>query len=114
VVASYTARRMSTDFPPPRPAVFKARADGRGGLIRVTLVGGEHDGRELYIDELDLPAEMWTTPAGKRFEWWGPDVRRDMERAPVASDPAAPPAHYVLRIPEDSREPLFVCDDQVR
>ena len=103
---------MSTETPPPRPAEFKTRADGRGGLVKVTLVGGAHDGRELYIDELDLPAEIWTTPADMRFEWWGPDVRADMERTSVGSDAVAPPVHYALRIAKDTREPLFVADDQ--
>lgn len=103
---------MSTDSPSPRPPAFKRRADGRGGLVRVTLVGEPHDGRELYIDELDLPAEIWTTPAGMRFEWWGRDIRADMERTAVGSDAATPPVHYTLRIPEDSHEPRFVSDDQ--
>lgn len=104
---------MSTEPPPPRPSEFKTRADGRGGLVKVTIVGEPHDGRVLYIDELDLPAEIWTTPAGLRFEWWGPGVKADMERTPVGSDSAAPPIHYALRIPQDTQEPLFVSDDQV-
>jgi hypothetical protein len=104
---------MSTE-PPPRPPDFKTRADGRGGLVRVRMVGEPHDGRELYIDELDLPAEIWTTPAGMRFEWWGPDIKAEMERTSVGSDPAAPAVHYALRIPPDTHEPLFVSDDQVR
>lgn len=104
---------MNTDSPQPRPATFKTRADGRGGLVRVTLVEGPHADHELYIDELDLPAEIWTTPEDRRFEWWGPDVRADMERTTVGSDPAAPPAHYVLRVSEDTGEPRFVSDDQL-
>src|SRR4029453_3937278 len=58
---------MSPESPPPRPATFKTHADGRGGLVRVTLVGGPHAGYELYIDELDLPGEIWTSPAGGRL-----------------------------------------------
>ena len=107
------ARQMSTE-PSPRPPEFKTRTDGRGGLVRVMLVGEPHDARELYIDELDLPAEIWTTPAGMRFEWWGPGAKADMERTAVGSDAAAPPIHYALRIPPDTQEPLFVSDDQVR
>ena len=108
------AGTMSTEPPPPRPSEFKTRADGRGGLVKVTIVGEPHDGRVLYIDELDLPAEIWTTPAGLRFEWWGPGVKADMDRTPVGSDSAAPPIHYALRIPQDTQEPLFVSDDQGR
>src|SRR4051812_16942190 len=84
-------RDMSTESPSPRPPAFKTRADGRGGLVRVTLVGEPHDGRELYIDELELPAEIWTTPGEMRFEWWGRDIKADMERTAVGSDAAAPP-----------------------
>ena len=104
---------MSQQSPQPRPATFKTRADGRGGLVRVTLVGGPHAGYELYIDELDLPEEIWTTPAGRRFEWWGPGVRADMERTMVGSDRTSPPAHYALRILKDTAEPQFVADDPV-
>ena len=104
---------MDPESPQPRPATFKTRADGRGGLVRVTLVGGPHAGHELYIDELDLPDEIWTTPAGRRFEWWGPGVRTDVAQMTVGSDPAAPLAHYALRIPEDTAEPQLVADDPV-
>ena len=105
---------MSTDDLLPRPAEFKTRADGRGGLIKVTLVGEPHDGRVLYIDELDLPAEIWTTPAGMGFEWWPPGVKDLMDGTAVGSDPTAPPVHYALRIPEDTDEPLYVSDIEAR
>ena len=98
----------------PRPAEFKTRTDGRGGLIRVTLVGEPHDGRELYIDELDLPPEIWTTPAGSGFEWWPPSAHSAMQRTTVGSDPDTPPVHYVLRVPEDTRKPLYVSDAEAR
>ena len=74
----------------PRPAEFKTRVDGRGGLIRVTLVGEPHDGHELYIDELDLPAELWTSGAGRPFEWWPPAVQPTMAATATGQDPAGP------------------------
>jgi hypothetical protein len=98
----------------PRPAEFKTQTDGRGGLIRVTLVGEPHDGRELYIDELDLPPEIWTTPAGHAFEWWPPSAHPAMQQTAVGSDSDTPPTHYVLRVPEDTLEPLYVSDTEAR
>ena len=111
LVVSYTSRRMSTESSP-RPPEFKTQADGRGGLVRVTLIGGPHGGHELYIDELDLPDEIWTTPGGMRFEWWGPGVRAEMATTSVGSDTAAPPVHHALRIPKDTRKPQFVADER--
>lgn len=105
---------MATDPILPRPAEFKTRADGRGGLIKVTLAGEPHDGRALYIDELDLPPEIWTTPASLPFEWWPPAVKDVMARTAVGSDPTAPTVHYVLRIPEETGEPLYVSDTKAR
>ena len=105
---------MSADDLRPRPAEFKTRADGRGGLIKVTLAGEPHDGRALYIDELDLPPEIWTTPAGVAFQWWPPGVKDVMDRTAVGSNPTAPPVHYTLRIPEDTGEPLYVSDTKAR
>jgi hypothetical protein len=105
---------MTEDTSLPRPAEFKTRVDGRGGLIKVTLVGDPHDGRALYMDELDLPAEIWTTPEGMAFEWWGPAVKELMDRTAVGSNPTNPPVHYTLRIPEDTGEPLFVSDTKAR
>jgi hypothetical protein len=106
-------RRMDEPFVP-RPAEFKTSADGRGGLIKVTLVGEPHDGHELYIDELDLPPEIWTTPAGRPFEWWPPDVAEVMAGTAVGSDPAAPPVRYILRIPDDTREPVYLSATKAR
>jgi hypothetical protein len=105
---------MTFDPSLPRPAEFKTKADGRGGLIKVTLVGDPHDGRVLYIDELDLPPEIWTTPEGMSFEWWPPGVKDVMDRTAVGLNPTAPPVHYTLRIPEDTREPLYVSDTEAR
>ena len=104
----------SEPTPPPKPAEFKTKADGRGGLVRVTLVGEPHDGRELYIDELDLPPEIYTTSRPETFEWWSATVNDVMSQTALASDPATPPVRYVLRIPDDTREPLFVSDAEAR
>jgi hypothetical protein len=103
-----------TGDPAPRPAEFKTQVDGRGGLVRVVLVGEPHDGRELYIDEQDLPAEIYTTADPSAFEWWPASLKDAMARTPMAGDPAAPPVRYVLRIPDDTREPLFVSDTEAR
>jgi hypothetical protein len=98
----------------PRPADFKTTVDGTGGLILVTLVGDPHDGRELYIDELDLPPEIWTTGAGRPFEWWPPQVQAAMAATPTGSDAEAPPVRYVLRVPDDTGAPLYVADSEAR
>jgi hypothetical protein len=98
----------------PRPAEFKTTVDGRGGLVLVTLVGTPHDGRELYIDERELEPEIWTTGDGRPFEWWPPGVHEVMAGTPMGSDPAAPPVRYVLRIPDDTRAPLYVSDSEAR
>jgi hypothetical protein len=102
-----------TPAPWPRPAEFKTRVDGRGGLIRVTLVGEPHDGRELFIDERELPDQIWTSADPARFEWWPERVKDAMATTAVGGDPAAPPVHYVLRIPSTG-EPLFVSDAEAR
>jgi hypothetical protein len=115
-VAAGTLGPMSRDVrdPGPRPAEFKMQLDGRGGLVRVTLVGEPHDGRELFIDELDLPAEIYTSPRPDAFEWWPSGLRGVMDGTPVARDPAGPPVRYVLRVPDDTREPLLVADAEAR
>lgn len=100
--------------PPPRPAEFKTRVDGRGGLVRVRLVGEPHDGRELYIDEQDLPPEIYTTPQLDAFEWWPVRLKGVMDQTALAGDPEAPPVRYVLRIPDDTREPVFIADADAR
>ena len=105
---------MSTDQPVPKPAEFKTQVDGRGGLVRVRLVGDPHDGHELYIDEKDLPEEIWTTSGDAPFEWWPAKVHETMAALPIANDPAAPPVRYVLRIPDDTKEPLLVSDTEAR
>jgi hypothetical protein len=107
-------RHMTTDPTLPRPAEFKTRADGRGGLIKVTLAGEPHDGRALYIDELVLPPEIWTTPGGMPFEWWSPAVKHVMDRTPLGSSTTNPPVHYTLRIPEDTGEPIYISDTKAR
>lgn len=101
-------------IPLPRPAEFKTRVDGRGGLVRITLVGEPHDGRELFIDEKDLPGEIYTSARADAFEWWPARLKDAMDRTAVGGDPDAPPVRYVLRIPDDTREPLFVSDAEAR
>jgi len=106
---------MTEDTPPwPRPAEYKTRVDGRGGLIRVVLVGEPHDGRELFMDELDLPVEIYTSPRSDAFEWWPAAVKDEMSRTAVGGDPSAPPVRYILRVPDDTGEPLFVSDTKAR
>jgi len=106
---------MSTETPPePRPAAFKTQVDGRGGLIRVKLVGEPHDGHELFIDELELPPEIWTSPRSDAFEWWPAGLKDVMEHTSVGGDQEAPPVRYILRIPDDTREPLLVSDTEAR
>ena len=89
----------------PRPAESKTRVDGRGGLIRVTLVGEPHGGHDLYIDEHDLPAEL-DVRRRRPFEWWPPTVQPTMAATTTGQDPEAPPIRYVLRVPDDTGEPL--------
>jgi hypothetical protein len=103
-----------TPDPAPIPAEFKTQVDGRGGLVRVRLVGEPHDGRELYIDELDLPAEIYTSARSDAFEWWPVALKAVMDHTSQAGDAPAPPVRYVLRIPDDTREPLFVADTEAR
>ena len=106
---------MNDNQPPwPRPAQYKTKVDGTGGLVRVVLVGEPHDGRELFIDEKELPEEIYASPRGDAFEWWPARVKDVMARTAVGGDPAAPPVHYILRIPDDTLEPLFVSDEKAR
>jgi hypothetical protein len=100
--------------PRPRPAEFKTQLDGRGGLVRVRLVGEPHDGRELFIDELDLPQEIYTSARPDAFEWWPARLKDAMDGTALANDPAGPPVRYVLRVPDDTREPLLVADAEAR
>jgi hypothetical protein len=107
---------MNADLPgpEPKPAEFKTRVDGRGGLVRVAFVGEPHDGRELYIDEKDLPEEIYTTPWPDRFEWWSAAVKDVMEQSVKTRDPSALPVRYVLRIQDNTGEPFFVSDTEAR
>ena len=91
------------------PANFKTACDGAGGLVRVRLQGGPHDGRSLYIDELDLQPAIYTSGAGRRFEWWAERIQPMMAELPIGMDPEAPPVRYELVVPEDTREPAFVA-----
>jgi hypothetical protein len=93
-----------------QPAGFKTACDGSGGLVRVTLAGGPHDGRSLYIDELDLPRVIYSSGEGRRFEWWSERIQPQMAKLAIATDPEAPPMRYRLRIAEDTREPVFQAE----
>ena len=86
------------------PAEFKTECDGRGGLVRVRLVGEPHDGRSLYIDELDLPAAIYITPSPDYFEWWSERTQRAREEAGTGDQAGV---RHVLRVPEDTRQPVF-------
>jgi hypothetical protein len=88
--------------------------EGSGGLVRILLVGEPHDGHELYMDELDIPEVIYTSPAGVPFQWWPERIHELMTTTAVGGDSAAPPIRYVLRVPEDTREPLFVSDREAR
>lgn len=96
--------------PLPRPEDYKTTADGTGGLVRAVLDGGPHEGIELFMDELDLPAEIWTSGEGHRFEWWPSAVAETMSATALGSDPEAPPVRYRLEIPDETREPRFVAE----
>lgn len=92
----------------PRPAEYKSVMDGLGGLVRIPLVGGLHDGRELFIDEPEIPDEIFASPR-QAFEWWPARLADVMARTALGSDPLAPPIRYVLRV-DDAREPQFVAE----
>jgi hypothetical protein len=107
------SRRMTTDLPfQPRPAEYKRSMDGLGGLVRVPLVGGLHAGRELYIDEPEVPEVIFTTPDREPFQWWPATLRDEMAATSLGSDPDRPPIRYALRITEDTREPSFVPESE--
>ncbi|HEX7221952.1 MAG TPA: hypothetical protein VF231_01775 [Candidatus Limnocylindrales bacterium] len=92
----------------PKPADFKTTMDGLGGLVRLPLVDGLHAGRELYIDEPDVPTELYATARHEPFEWWPASLQDEMATTALGGDPDAPPIRYVLRIDEETREPSFV------
>lgn len=91
----------------PRPANFKTTMDGLGGLVRIPLVGGLHAGRELYIDEPDVPSEILTTPQQEPFEWWPTRLEEEMAKTALGGDPASPPVRYVLKVDDETREPRY-------
>jgi hypothetical protein len=99
---------MGSSFQP-RPATFKTVMDGLGGLVRIPLVGGLHEGRELFIDEAEVPAEIFTTPRREPFEWWSARLRETMSNTELARDPVAAPMRYVLRVDVETSEPRFVA-----
>jgi hypothetical protein len=94
----------------PRPADYKTTMDGLGGLVRVPLEGGLHEGRELFIDEPEVPSEIFTTSRKEPFEWWPARLRDAMASTALGNDPDAPPIRYVLRVDDSSREPTFVAE----
>jgi hypothetical protein len=95
----------------PRPAEYKTALDGQGGLVRVPLEGGLHDGRELYMDEREVPEEIFTTPNREPFEWWPERLRAAMSHTALGGDPANPPVRYILRVDGETREARFVADE---
>jgi hypothetical protein len=102
---------MSADTPfQPRPAEYKRTMDGLGGLVRVPLEGGLHAGRELFIDEPEVPTAIFTTPRREPFEWWPARLRDEMAATALGSDPGAPPIRYVLRITDETGEPRYVAE----
>jgi hypothetical protein len=92
-----------------RPADFKTAMDGSGGLVRLPLEGGIHGGRELFMDEPDIPTEIFATPRREPFEWWTAALTDAMAKTSLGSDPAAPPVRYVLEIDDETREPRYVA-----
>jgi hypothetical protein len=98
----------------PKPADFKTTMDGLGGLVRLPLVDGLHAGRELYIDEPDVPTELYATARREPFEWWPASLQDEMAGTALGGDPHAPPIRYVLRIDEETREPSFVSSPAER
>lgn len=102
---------MNADIPfQPRPSDYKTTMDGLGGLVRVPLEGGLHAGRELFIDEPDVPSEIFTTPRREPFEWWPARLQDEMARTSLGNHPASPPIRYVLRVDGHTQEPRFVAE----
>lgn len=102
---------MNDDARPfqPRPAEYKTEMDGLGGLVRIPLEGGRHHGRELFMDETEVPAAILTTPRQAPFEWWTDAIAESMGATELGSDPMDPPGRYVLEIAPDTREPRYVA-----
>ncbi len=96
-----------TSFDESKPADFKTACDGLGGLVRVRFVGPPHEGRSLYIDELDLPPVIYTTGTAEPFEWWNERIHDRMLELMARAEPAAPPVRHALHVADDTREPTF-------
>lgn len=94
----------------PRPGDYKTTMDGLGGLVRVPLEGGLHEGRELFIDEPDVPAEIYVTPRAEPFEWWPARLSADMAATALGGDPESPPQRYVLTVDAETREPRYLAE----
>jgi len=90
-----------------QPGDFKTACDGHGGLVRVRFVGPPHEGRSLYIDELDLPAVIYTTGTAAPFEWWDERTHPRMQELQAGAPPATPPVRHMLQVADDTREPTF-------
>lgn len=86
--------------------------DGQSGLVRIPLEGGLHDGRELFIDEPDVPDEIYATPRSAPFEWWPARLQPAMTATALGGDPESPPIRYVLRVADDTREPRYVAEPE--
>ncbi len=96
-----------TSFDESKPADFKTACDGTGGLIRVRFEGPPHEGRSLYMDELDLPAAIYTTGTAEPFEWWNERIHDRMLELMARAEPTAPPVRHTLHVADDTREPTF-------
>ena len=90
-----------------QPGDFKTACDGEGGLVRVRFVGPPHEGRSLYIDELDLPGGIYTTGASEPFEWWNERIHDRMLELRARGESAAPPVRHTLHVADETREPTF-------
>jgi hypothetical protein len=86
--------------------------DGLNGLVRIPLEGGLHGGRELFIDEPDVPAEIYATPRLEPFEWWPARLRDAMAGTSIGGDPESPPIRYVLRVSEETGKPRYVAEPE--
>lgn len=96
--------------PSPRPADFKTTMDGLGGLVRIPLADGPHEGEELFIDEPDVAPEIYTSPTPGAFSWWPAERHEIMSRTSLGGDAARPPVRYVLRVDDSTREPRYVAE----
>lgn len=94
----------------PRPADYKSTMDGLGGLVRIPLEGGPHEGEELFIDEPDVQTEIYASPNGQAFSWWPADRHEIMAQTALGGDLANPPVRYVLRVDDATQEPRYVPD----